>query len=204
MRSLIKKRRYAIVASAVIFSLGLWAASLLLLSALKDISGADKSFSRMLAPGEQTMELKAAGLYTVYFESKGEFEGKVYLAPEGAPSGLELMIEEAATGERVPVKLARSKSTYSLGSREGASIMEFFAQRPGEYRFKASVQEGWGKPPPFVLAVGRGFLKGIFVAVAKIFALVFVLIAAVAIPTALIAASSAAKLGSQRSGPEVQ
>jgi len=203
MKSLIKKRRFAIAASAVIFSLGLFAASLLLLSAIRDISGAEKSFSRMLAPGERTMELKAAGLYTVYFESKGEFEGKVYLAPEGAPSGLELAIEEVATGEMIPVKLARSKSTYSLGSREGASIMEFFAQRPGEYRFKARVQEGWGKPPPFVLAVGRGLLKGIFLAVAKIFALVFILIVAIAVPTALITASSAAKLGSQRSGPGV-
>ena len=182
--------------SAVIFSLGVWTSALLLVSAWEEISDVGKSFSRMLAPGEKTIRLEAAGPYTVFFENKGEFEGRVYLAPEGAVAGLELTIEEANTGEKIPVRLARSKGTYSLGSREGTSIMEFSAPRPGEYRFKAKVPEGWGKPLPFVLAVGQGFLKGIFAVVAKIFALVLILIAAIGIPTVIIVASQASKLKS--------
>lgn len=193
MIAFLKQRRNAWVVAAILFGLGLWASAAILLSVLQEIAGLDKGFIRMLAPGEETLALPQAGPYTVYFEHKSEMDGKMYFAPSDAIAGLALTIHDAENGEAIPVRIAASKSTYSLGSREGTSLMSFVVPKPGLYRFVATVPPRDGEGP-FVLAIGPGIMKDVFSLIAKIFGMVFVLIATIAIPTVLIVTSSASKL----------
>ncbi|MFH0799170.1 MAG: hypothetical protein V2A66_03195 [Pseudomonadota bacterium] len=181
----VKGQKYYFLAS-VIFLAGIALSGFILSRVFVEAKNVDRSFTRFLAPGTHSISLEKPGGYTVYFESKSELDGKVYISNDNAAAGLKLKVKEEATGADVRVSITGSKSTYSLGSREGISLLAFYIERPGRYEVNAEFSGGWGEHEKIVLAVGQGFTSGIFVMVGLIFCLVMTLIVAIAVPTVLI------------------
>jgi len=184
-----KRLKYYFLAS-VIFLAGIALGAFMLSGVFIEIKKVDSGFTRFLAPGTHSISLEKPGGYTVYFENKSELDGKVYISNDNAAAGLQLKVKEEATGADVRVSLAGSKNTYSIGSREGSSLMAFYIERPGQYEVSAEFPGGWGEHEEIVLAIGQGFMSGIFKMVGLIFSLVLTLIVAIAVPTVLIVVGS--------------
>lgn len=142
------------------------------------ISDAGSNLAQVVVPGGADLELKEAGEYTVFYESRTFADGKFYSTGEQI-NGLQIRVVEKATGRDLPVHPSSGNFRYSLGSRIGQSVMAFQVGRPGIYRIEASYASGSG--PEVVLAVGSGFGWKIFSLVLSSLAIVFVSLAVAAI-----------------------
>ena len=68
---------------------------------------------------------------------------------------------EAADGQPVATRMPVASSTYTFGGRQGQSIQAFRIDKAGIYRVSADYDGGAG--PKTVIAVGQGFMRGMFV-----------------------------------------
>jgi hypothetical protein len=134
------------------------------------ISHVESSLPQMLAPGEEDFNLSEPGEYTVFYEDKSYFRGKLYSTNE-LISGLAVNVRERATGIDLATYPAKSYITYSLGGRSGRSAMAFRVDRAGVYQVIASYEESNG--PEVVLAIGRGMIEGLFSSVLTSLAVLF-------------------------------
>ena len=122
------------------------------------ISSIESGLMQMTAPGNAELDLKEPGEYTIFYESQSYFNGSVYNTAEQIPA-LQIRVSEKASGQTLATYPATG-STYSMGSRTGRSIMAFKVERPGVYWINTSYPKEPG--PEVVLAVGKGFVEGIF------------------------------------------
>jgi hypothetical protein len=113
---------------------------------------------QMAAPGSADLSLAEPGEYIIFYENNSYLDGKFYSTGEQI-SGLEIHVKEKATGLDLATYPAKSRFSYSLGSRSGRSIMAFNAARSGIYQLNATYSGGAG--PTVVLAVGKGIAEGI-------------------------------------------
>ncbi|MFH1830390.1 MAG: hypothetical protein ABH871_06410 [Pseudomonadota bacterium] len=133
------------------------------------------SYTRLLVPGVETIELAAPGDYTIFFEYKSMIDDAVYVAPEGAISGMRCTLYNEKTGEEVPVKPSSSSMHYSIGSRAGTSLLEFTIPEAGRYRIETTLPEQTYPGQKFVIAIGQGFMKDLFKSIGLVFTLMGIL-----------------------------
>ena len=138
------------VAGAVVIVAGVVAFVAILISGLIDVT---RDMTRVVVPGASTLDLPEVGTYTIMHEYRSDFGGKTYLQARGSVSFKCRLTSEQ--GDDVPVRLCSTNSTYSLGSREGYSILEFTIGDPGTYVLETEASD------ESVLAVSRGFMAGI-------------------------------------------
>ena len=123
------------------------------------ISSTESGLMQLTAPGNAELNLKEPGEYTIFYESQSYFNGSVYNTGGQMPGGLKIIVSEKASGETLTTDTATG-TTYSMGGRSGQSIAAFKAERPGVYWINTSYPKVPG--PEVVLAVGKGFVEGIF------------------------------------------
>jgi hypothetical protein len=117
------------------------------------VSGMAGSFMHLLAPGSTTLDLAETGSYTIFHESPGTIDGKVYVSDH--IGGLTVTVTGPG-GASIPVDAPSGKSTYSYGGHEGVSILGFDITAPGQYRMTASYPASHAGDQA-VLAIAHGF-----------------------------------------------
>jgi hypothetical protein len=141
------------------------------------VSNIESGLVQMTAPGNADLDLKEPGEYTLFYENHSFFNGSIFNTAEQIPA-LQIRVSEKASGQTLATYPA-SGSTYSMGGRTGRSVMAFKVEKPGVYRINASYPKEPG--PEVVLAVGKGFIDGIFYFIFAAVALLFGSIAVAAI-----------------------
>ncbi len=90
--------------------------------------GMTNSGKRILVPGENEITLEEEGRYVIYHEYNSVFDGKTYTSTD--ISGLRITLKNKNNGEEIEIKEALFNESYSIGSREGSSVFEFFIEKP--------------------------------------------------------------------------
>lgn len=124
---------------------------------IKGVSGIPSRLTQMEAPGAVEMTFKEPGEYTIFYEHKSALNGRVYDTGETL-SGLWLNVVEKETGQPVQLSQPSMSTTYTVGNREGVSVLSFNVERPGSYEVSAAYRDGRDEQgqPQVVLAVGHG------------------------------------------------
>ncbi len=144
------------------------------------VSSTESGLMQLTAPGSAELNLKVPGEYTIFYESQSYFNGSVYNTGGQMPGGLKIIVSEKASGETLATYTATG-TTYSMGGRSGQSITAFKVERPGIYWINTSYPKVPG--PEVVLAVGIGFVEGIFHLITVAMLLLFGSIAIAAVIT---------------------
>jgi hypothetical protein len=125
-----------------------------------------EGYVRVGVPGSSEFSLAEPGTYVIHHEHKSVLDGRIYSTAKG--KGLNgLMLTLVTLPDERPVELRQStmSSTYSFGSYEGTSLMEFTVPGPGRYRIKAELEGVAGGPPRGVLSIAKEAVKDIIVSV---------------------------------------
>ena len=144
--------RNYLIAGAV-FVAGLVVFGLLL---FRGLSGLGDVLQPVVVPGTHTVSLDEPGTYTVFYESRSLVGNQLFNTGEAIPA-LTIGLERLDTGEVVELDTSVTNSTFSLGSREGVSVLSFEIEAPGEYQLTVTRREVDG--PEVVLSYGKGFHK---------------------------------------------
>ena len=134
------------------------------------LTALDEELLRVAAPGEGNAFIKVPGNYTIFFESRGVMDGKVFTS--NANLGDMTIQVSSPSGAIVPLHPLSTSSTYDIGSSSGFGVYSFSATVPGEYRVVSEYDEGkdYGR---FNLAIGGDFTKSILIAVFGVLGFVF-------------------------------
>ena len=119
----------------------------------------DDGLEQIVVPGARELALRP-GNHTVFLEVRSVVDGRVYAVDD--VSGLAVKVE-AADGTPVATRAPGGSSTYTFGGRQGQSIQVFRIDRAGTYRVSADYDGRVG--PQTVIAVGQGFMTGMFAVV---------------------------------------
>ncbi len=126
------------------------------------------SLTRVVVPGQATLNLERDKPYTVFYESHTMVHGKLYSTRQSV-SALECHVKSLNDGEEAAISPTSNPTQYKIGGRSGRSILEFSAPRDGQYDFSCAYASGV-HGTNVVLAVGTGFGARMFRAVLMIFA----------------------------------
>jgi len=137
----------------------------------------DAGMIRVVVPGSTTLDLGKPGTYTIFHEKQSVVDGRYYTSDTVA--GLRVDVIAEATGSAVRMEPATNTS-YSMGSRQGASIFAFTIDQPGRYRLTTNLAGGQA-----VLAIGQGVFGSIFALVGGTIAIAFAGLAVAGIIVAL-------------------
>src|ERR1700722_16698546 len=124
--------------------------------------------TRVVVPGQATLNLERNKPYTVFYESHTTVDGKLY-STRRSLSALECHVKSLDDGAQAAITPASNPTQYRLGGRSGRSILEFSAPRDGPYDFSCAYASG-GHGSNVVLAVGTGFGARMFRAILVCFA----------------------------------
>ncbi|QCQ98174.1 hypothetical protein [Brevundimonas sp. SGAir0440] len=119
----------------------------------------DDGLEQIVVPGGRDLALKP-GDHTVFLEYRSVVDGRVYVVED--VNGLAVKVQ-AADGKAVPTRTPGASSTYTFGGRQGQSIQAFRIDRAGTYRVSGDYDGRDG--PQAVIAVGQGFMTGMFVTI---------------------------------------
>ena len=126
------------------------------------------SLTRVVVPGQTTLNLERGKSYTVFYESHTTVDGKLYSTHQSV-SGLECHVKSVNDGQEAAISPTSNPTQYRIGGRSGRSILEFSAPRDGPYDFSCAYASGT-RGTNVVLAVGAGFGARMFRAILVIFA----------------------------------
>jgi hypothetical protein len=121
------------------------------------------ALTRVVVPGQATLNLERDKSYTVFYESHTTVDGKLYSTRQSV-SALECHVKSLNDGEQAAISPSRNPTQYRLGGRSGHSILEFSAPRDGQYDFSCAYASG-GHGTNVVLAVGTGLGARMFRAI---------------------------------------
>lgn len=121
------------------------------------LSDMDDGLEQIVVPGARELAL-TPGDHTVFLEFRSVVDGRVYAVDD--VGGLAVKVE-AADGQPVATRMPVASSTYTFGGRQGQSIQAFRIDKAGIYRVSADYDGDAG--PKTVIAVGQGFMTGMFV-----------------------------------------
>jgi len=158
--------RYALAALIIIAGMAL--SFELLMSGLGSMG---KDLIQVTVPGESSIYLPEVGEYTIFYESRSVFQGKIYSTGDEIPA-LEIEIANRTNGWEVVTYPPSESMSYELGGRLGRSVLAFQIDQPGEYVLSASYPQG-SEGPEAVLAVGHGFFGNIISGVLTFLAVFF-------------------------------
>lgn len=166
--SSIKPSPWYYALAALIIIAGMAMSFQLLMSGLGSIT---EGLTQVIVPGESSLDLPAAGEYTIFYESRSAAEGRIYSTGDDV-SGLEIKIINKTEGFLVPTYPPFSQMSYDLGGRSGQSVLAFQIDQPGEYLLSASYPPG-SEGPDAVLAVGQAFFSNLLFEILSVLALIF-------------------------------
>lgn len=139
--------------------------------------------TRFVVPGEQELEFKDTGEYSLFYEYQSTVDGVTYSTAEHL-TGMVVTLHSLDGSLEVPLEDASVSTTYTIGSRSGVLLANFSIDESGTYVLTAQYQDG-RTAPDVVLAVGRfsfvkmllpGILLGFVGFVAGVLLLVWVLV----------------------------
>ncbi len=151
-RPIIKPSRWYYGLAVFIFVIGV---STFVLFLFENLKGLTNSLWQVAVPGTYDMTLSDLGKYTIFYEYQSVFDGRIYSTRPNL-SGLQCSLVSNETGAPMRLYKTSTNTTYSLGSRAGASVLNFNIDQPGSYAFSAWYPEGQ-EGPEVVLAIGYGF-----------------------------------------------
>lgn len=169
----IKPGRWLYGVAVVIFFIGISALGAFL---YVNISGITESGKQVVVPGKSDIFLDGPGNYTIFHEYRSVVNNKVY-STNSDISGLKCFLKDRSTNSEIKLSLPAGNSTYTIGGREGRSILEFRIEKSGPYELSA-YYEGISNGPEIVLAVEKNFMGKIFMLVLGALAILFFTIAA--------------------------
>jgi hypothetical protein len=126
------------------------------------------SLTRVVVPGQASLNLERGKSYTVFYESHTTVDGKFYSTHQSV-SALECHVKSLNDGEETAISPTSNPTQYKIGGRSGHSILEFSAPRDGQYDFSCAYASGM-HGTNVVLAVGTGLGARMFRAVLVCFA----------------------------------
>ncbi|HOB21208.1 MAG TPA: hypothetical protein PKO35_10960 [Candidatus Atribacteria bacterium] len=151
----IRPGRIFYVISALILIFGIVLFLYFLITGLETV--AKTMDDRLVVPGAKVFELEEQGRYTIYWEYRTTYEGRVY--DTKSIDGLVCVLKSIDTGEHVTLDSLSLSSTYSLNDREGKGIFVFQIDAPGEYELSCWYEFEEGEEA--VLVVGKGFIPAL-------------------------------------------
>jgi hypothetical protein len=117
------------------------------------------SLVQIVVPGEGDLTLLPTADYTVFLETQSVVDGRIYSTKSA--SGLSCFVTSKTSGKRIDTYRPAMNTTYSIGARDGRSVLGFRTEEAGVYR--VSCDYGTGREgPQVVVAVGTGVGERIF------------------------------------------
>jgi hypothetical protein len=126
------------------------------------------ALTRVVVPGQATLNLEQGKPYTVFYESHTTVGGKLYSTHQSV-TALECHVKSLSDGEEAAISPSSNPTQYRIAGRSGRSILEFSAPRDGAYDFSCAYASGV-RGTNIVLAVGTGFGARMFRAILVCFA----------------------------------
>jgi len=167
----IRPGRWLYVLAGVVFLTGIVAFGAFLFAFLSSIG---EGYVRVGVPGASEFSLTEPGTYVIHHEHKSVLDGKIYSTVKGEGlNGLKLELVTLPDERPVDLRQSSMSSTYSFGSYEGTSLMEFTAAGPGRYRIKAELEGVAGATPRGVLSIAKEAVKDIILSVFGSIAILF-------------------------------
>ena len=137
---------------------------------VRDVNRISDSLVRFVAPGGRDITLLSNVRYTLFLETNSVVDGHLYSGEN--VKGLYCHVASKASGNKINTYEPKMKATYSIGSREGRSVLEFVSEEAGPY--DVSCDYGMGPlGPKVVVAVGSGVGNDIFAIVGKGLGVIF-------------------------------
>src|SRR5208282_1666528 len=127
---------------------------LFLYSLLHGIFHITDDLTQIVVPGEKDLTLMPHLNYTIFLEAESVVDGRIYSTKENL-SGLTCAVTSQASGNKISTRRPTMSTTYSVGGREGRSVLEFVTEEAGLYHVVCNYEEG-SQGPQVVLAVGSG------------------------------------------------
>jgi uncharacterized RDD family membrane protein YckC len=134
-------------------------------SILHGISHVTDGLAQIVVPGEKDFTLMPHLNYTIFLEAESVVDGRIYSTKESL-SGLTCTVKSEASGNTISTRRPTMNTTYSVGGRDGRSVLEFVTEEAGVYHIACDYEEG-SQGPQVVLAVGSGVGERIFSTVTK-------------------------------------
>ena len=122
-----------------------------LLGLLSGLQGITDGLTRMVIPGEATIDLEP-GTWTVFYEHSGDFEGETFFSSSASP-GMNITVT-TSEGESTPVTASGGSFEYNVGGHSGQSIAQFQTDHEGEHLVSVSLADP-DDPERYLLAFGR-------------------------------------------------
>jgi hypothetical protein len=161
--TVIRPGRWLYVLAVFVFVAGLAAFGGFLFAFLSTIG---EGYVRVGVPGSSEFSLTEPGTYVIHHEHKSVLDGKIYSTAKGEGlNGLQLELATLPDGQPVDLRQSSMSSTYSFGSYEGTSLMEFTVPGPGRYRIRAQLEGVADGPPRGVLSIAKEAVKDIILSV---------------------------------------
>jgi hypothetical protein len=135
------------------------------------ISHVTDDLTQIVVPGDRNLTLMPKLKYTIFLEEQSVVNGQIYSTTESL-SGLTCAVTSQASGIKIQTRRSTMNTTYSVGGREGRSVLEFVTEEGGVYHIGCDYEEG-SRGPQVVLALGSGVDERIFSIVVKALASFF-------------------------------
>ncbi|MBN1808346.1 MAG: hypothetical protein JW909_04710 [Planctomycetes bacterium] len=152
---------YFLLAGAVVLT-GTVMAGLQIGGAISDF---DDSIQTMVVPGISRLELDKPGTYTVFHEFHSFRDGR-HFDTEGRIRDLMIEVKSVETGQPLPLYHPAGTSTYSIGGRQGASMLAFAVTEPGTYDVRGFYPQG-REGPEAVISVASGAVLILMMGIVK-------------------------------------
>ncbi len=133
---------------------------LFLYTAIHGIMHVTDGLTQIIVPGAKDLALKPKLNYTIFLETESVVDGRIYSTSESL-SGLACTVTSRTSGSRIVTRSPRVNTTYSMGGREGKSVLEFTTQEEGVYQLNCDYETGVTGPQA-VVAVASGMAERIF------------------------------------------
>lgn len=134
-----------------------------------------KSYSsnshRLVAPGISEVKLEEAGTYTIFYEYRSSFEGKIYSTYNSDISALGSVLYYKNTEKVIELTEPKMNSTFNFSGREGVSVFEFILDEPATIVIESEYLEGSG--PEIVLNISKNMVLGLFAGIGKSLLILF-------------------------------
>lgn len=151
------------------------------------LSGITNGSQQFVVPGRSEIFLSEPGKYEIFYEYRSVINGKVYLT-EKTLSGLQCTLKDKATDQLISMESPSISSNYSLGGREGISVLAFTVKKAGKYVLSAQYSSG-KEAQEVVLAIGKSIgekISSVIIVGIAIFILTMVLSIVIFVVTFLI------------------
>jgi len=145
--------------------------SLFLYTIIHGVAHITDDLTQIVVPGEKDLTLMPRRNYTIFLEQESVVDGRIYSTTESL-SGLTCAVTSQTSGNKINTRRSTMNTTYSVGGREGKSVLEFVTEEAGVYRIACDYHEG-SHGPQTVLVVGSGVTERIFSIVIKALASFF-------------------------------